>query len=139
MPLEKITVRLLSAAVLGLSVASLATPAFAADWIFADAIDANGTLHYYDADTIQRTGNQVTVWEKWDHSRDKTEKIRERKLRVRYDCAERTSTSLNTIIYFPDGKTEFFTWEAYQQTADPVVPESIADAKLNAVCTATSP
>jgi hypothetical protein len=42
-----------------------ATPSFAANWIYV--ISGRGTDHYYDADTIQRSGNQVTVWEKLDH------------------------------------------------------------------------
>ena len=65
------------------------TPAFAANWVYIETSDT-GTVFSYDADTIRRAGNLVTVWEKWDHSRDKTFRERERMIRSRYQCEERT-------------------------------------------------
>ena len=56
-----------------------ATPAYAANWVYV-LTDSNGTVRYYDSDTIQRSGKWVTVWEKSDHSRDKTVKEREKKI-----------------------------------------------------------
>jgi len=115
-----------------------AAPAFAADWIYVTT-DVNGAVIYYDADTIQRSGDQITVWRKWDHSRDKTVKERETKSRSRYDCAERTITLLTYINYFPDGKVETDTYPTYRQTAVPVIPETVGEEMLNAVCAAPAP
>jgi hypothetical protein len=115
-----------------------APPAFAANWVYLTT-NVSDTDLYYDADTIVRSGNQVTVWEKWDHSRDKTVKERERKRRYRYDCAQRTMTLLHSIIYYPDGKSTSFTWETYEQTADPIAPDTVGEAVLEAVCAATAP
>ncbi len=115
-----------------------ATPAYAANWVYVTT-DVNDTDFYYDADTIVRSGNQVTVWEKFDHSRDKTVKERERKRRYRYDCAQRTSALLDSIIYYPDGKSSSFTWNAYEQETKPIVPDTVGDVTFKAVCAATAP
>ena len=112
--------------------------ALAANWIYVAANEV-GTVFYYDADTIQRSGTQVTVWMKWDHSRDKTAKERERKGRSRYDCEQRTETLLNSTVYYPNGQNRSFTWEAYDQSARPVVPDTVGEAILETVCAATAP
>ena len=115
-----------------------ATPAFAANWIYVLTADS-GTVYYYDSDTIQRSGKWVTVWERWDHSRDKTVKQRESKVRYRYDCAERTSTPLQLTEYYPNGTIETITWEARQQEAAAIIPETVGEAQFEAVCATTAP
>ena len=112
-----------------------ATPAFAANWVYV-LTDSNGTVIYYDADTIQRSGKWVTVWEKWDHSRDKTVKEREKKIRVAYDCVQRTSANLSAFFYYPDGKIKTFDFKNEQS---PLAPETVGEAALEAVCSATAP
>lgn len=109
------------------------TPAFAASWVYL-ITDVNGTDFYYDADTIVRSGTQVTVWEKFDHSRDKTVKERERKRRYRYDCAQRTITLLDSIAYYPDGKISSFTWNTYEQETKPIVPDTVGVVIFEAIC-----
>jgi hypothetical protein len=115
-----------------------AAPAFAANWVYVTT-HANGADYYYDSDTIQRSGSQVTVWRKLDHSRNKTVKYREEKSQYRYDCSRRTYTLLNIITYYPDGKVESFTWKAHEQEIESVVPETVSEAVLEAVCAATAP
>lgn len=114
-----------------------ATPAFAANWIY-NATSPNGAVYYYDSDTILRSRNQVTVWEKHDFSRDKTTKKSETRARYRYDCAERTSTLLQLSNYYPDGKNESFIWNTSEQEERGVIPDSFAEKMLEAVCEATA-
>lgn len=115
-----------------------ATPAFAANWVYVTISESN-VVWSYDRDTIQRSGSQVTVWEKRDSSLDKTAQERERKVRYRYDCAERTGTALQTTVYYRDGKVETVRWEAYQQKELAVTPDTMQEAMLKAVCAATAP
>ena len=110
-----------------------ATPAFAANWVYVGS-DINLSVWYYDADTIQRSGNLITVWKKIDTSRDKTEKRSQNISRQRYDCSKRTVTFLNSTSYYPDGTIKSFTWETYEQETDPIIPESMAETMLEAVC-----
>lgn len=112
-----------------------ATPAFAANWVYLTTTN-NGTDMYYDADTIARSGNQVTVWEKLDHSQDKTFKQRQQTTLIRYDCAGRTRTLLHIISYYPDGTNKSFTFETYEQEAEPIAPGTLGEGKLEAICAA---
>jgi hypothetical protein len=108
-------------------------PAYAANWVYV-ATNINGAAYYYDSNTIRRSGNQVTVWEKADYSRDKTVKMREEKSRWRYDCAERTRTLLQLTNYYPNGKLETFTWNTYEQEQTAVTPDTLGEKILEAVC-----
>ncbi len=114
-----------------------ATPAFAVKWVYITSSES-GTDIYYDADTISRAGEQVIVWERWDHLRDKTHKEREQKTRFQYDCEQRTSTILNIILYYPNKTNKSYTWEKYEQKADPIIPDTVGEAKLEAICAATA-
>jgi hypothetical protein len=126
----------------GLAMACLAPflgpPAAAANWVYVGE-SVNKTVIYYDAETIQRSGNQVKVWEKWDYSSNMTLKFREAKVHKRYNCLERTDTLLGGSSYYPDGKVESFNLAPHEQEADPVTPETIGEGVMKAVCAATAP
>jgi hypothetical protein len=111
----------------------LAAPAFAANWVYVDTQSDNAAL-YYDADTIQRSGNQFTVWEKRDHSRNKNVKYRELKSRVMYDCVNMTFTLLSEIVYYPNGTNKSLSLTPYEQTTEDVPPDTMGAAMLKAVC-----
>ena len=115
-----------------------ATPAFAVDWVYVSA-DSNGTIYYYDADTIRRSGSQVTVWEKEDASRNKTVKYREQKIQSQFSCSDRTYRLLSFVTYYPDGKRNSYSLDTYEQKVEAIPPDTIGEARLEAVCSATAP
>jgi hypothetical protein len=108
-------------------------PAYAANWVYVTTSD-RGSDYYYDSDTIQRSGNKVTYWEKVDHSRDKTVKRRESKDRYLCDCAMRTRTLLQATSYYPDGTNEAFSYNTYEQKEHAVIPDTVGESMLEAVC-----
>ena len=110
-----------------------ATPAFAANWVYIDQSTEN-TVYYYDSDTIQRSGNLVTVWEKYDYRRNKTVKYRERKQRSRFNCEERTVIILDFVTSYPDGRIEAFNVPPYQQKAITIPPDTVVEDIFKAVC-----
>lgn len=110
-----------------------ATPAVAANWVYIDQSTKN-TVYYYDSDTIQRSGNLVTVWEKYDYRRNKTVKYRERKQRSRFNCEERTVIILDFVTSYPDGRIEAFNVPPYQQKAITIPPDTVAEDIFKAVC-----
>lgn len=116
----------------------LGMPASAASWVYVTTGTSN-TSHYYEVETIHRSGTQVTFWEKRDHSRDKTLKERENRVRLRVNCTETTYAILNGIRYFPNGKIETVDIPAYLQEENVVAPETTGEAMLKAVCAATAP
>ena len=83
--------------------------AYAANWVYVDEATGN-VVYYYDTDTLQRSGDEVTVWEKADHSRDATEKFRSKTILSRYFCSRRTYVTISMIIYYPNGTNESFSW-----------------------------
>ena len=115
-----------------------ATPAFAVDWVYVTTGE-NGSDFYYDADTIQRSGNQVTVWEKEDASRNKTVKYREQKIQGNFSCSSRTYRLLSFVAYYPDGKQNSSSLDTYEQKVEPIPPDTIGETRLEAVCSATAP
>lgn len=116
-----------------LSLAS--TPAFAVDWVYM-LTTPSGSDRYYDADTMQRFGNQVTFWERHDNSRDKTEKSREKKQRVRFDCGTRMIVVLNVLIYFPNGTNESYNFPSGEPF--PIAPDTIGEETFDIVCKDTA-
>lgn len=104
-------------------------PVYAANWVYVTAYEDFD--YYYDSDTIRRSGNQVTVWEKSDYLRDKNSVLREIRALHRYDCVERTSALLQMTIYYPNGEIKTLTWTAEEKA---VIPETRAEFILKAAC-----
>jgi hypothetical protein len=115
-----------------------ATPAFAVDWVYVSS-DSTGTIYYYDADTIRRSGSQVTVWEKEDASRNKTVKYREQKIQSQFSCSDRTYRLLSFVTYYPDGKKISYSLDTYEQKVEVIPPDTIGETRLEAACSATAP
>ena len=110
-------------------------PAYAANWVYV-VTDPDNAVVYYDSDTLQRTGDEVIVWVKWDHSRDKTVKERESKDRAIYDCSAGTRTVLSIWDYFPNGEVNSIEYKPSEQTAKSVPPDSMGETIMQAVCAA---
>lgn len=123
----------LLATVITLLSSVVTTPALASTWIFV-GFNVNDTAWYYDLDTIMRNENLVTVWEKHDHSQDKTEKARESKVLSRYHCINRTRTIISSTTYYPNGKVEKTDIPYYAQSGSTISPDSMGEAMMKAVC-----
>ena len=115
-----------------------AAPAFAVDWVYVTTGE-NDSDFYYDAGTIQRSGNRVTVWEKEDASRNKTVKYREQKIQSQFSCSDRTYRLLSFVTYYPDGKRNSYSLDTYEQKVEAIPPDTIGETRLEAVCSATAP
>jgi hypothetical protein len=122
-----------TSAVAALLVSLLTAPANAATRIYV-AKSNNGAVHYYDAESLRRSGNQVTVWTKTDYSQDRTTEWREDKTRVKYDCAERSYANLDMVVYHPSGKVEIVNAPKPERPLQSIVPDSVSESKMEAVC-----
>lgn len=127
------SIKLISAAALVMT----AAPAFAANWIYLSTSKTDA-VHYYDADTLQRIKNDVTVWEWVDFSRDQTSEYEGIKARVRYDCRARTFTVLSEKVDYRHGTTSSSQWAPNQQKVRDIVPDSENDSTLAVVCAAAT-
>jgi hypothetical protein len=111
----------------------MATPSLAAKWIHV-ATGSNNTIYYFDAETFQRSGNQVTVGIKWDHSFDITSNKRETISRARFDCGKKTVYIIDQTLKYVDGTSEVLNIPTYVQDMGPIPRGTKMEATLNAVC-----
>ena len=109
-------------------------PAFAVNWVYV-LTDNYGSAVYYDPNTIRRSGNTVSVLEKWDNSRNETFFWKpESRAFVRYDCYNRTRTYISGVAYFSNGRTESEQIEPHQQLAEDILQNPTWDRIAKAIC-----
>ena len=87
-------------ATIGLGLGSAAT---AEDLVYYGT-GPNRTDYYYDADTIRRySNNTVEVWDKSDHSKDKTKTFRTARSKFRINCSDETLGFIASYEYRANG------------------------------------
>ena len=108
-------------------------PDAAEGWTYVTK-DKENVDYYYNRKSIQRAKNIVTVWERRDHSKDKTVKYREGKTLVRYDCDENKYTVLNFHEYYPGEQVNSFYVPTNQQQEMLIVPDTLGETMMKAAC-----
>lgn len=116
------------------AIAAFAAPTNAAVWRHLTTNDPGGAV-YYDASSIRRVGNNVRLWIKVDHSRDRSTRVRLTLELWSYNCDARTTLAISSYNYLPDG-TVLSQRTLYDDPADytPVIPESVAETAMQMVC-----
>jgi hypothetical protein len=124
--------------VVGLLMLSSAAVAKSGDRWMPVAHSVNRVLEV-DTQTLQRSGPRVTVWER---SRYKsTQSFRDggrydaTLVQQRYDCDARTVTLLAWLADLQGNRVDSDDVPDYKQTATAIVPDSIGEIVLNAICT----
>jgi hypothetical protein len=108
------------------------TSAHAASWLYLGEPTTN-TKVSMDVDGLRRSNGQVTVWVKYDHTKDKSQKARETKQFVRIDCNARTGKALSEIKYDSGGGViESLGAMSFREVY--IVPDSIGEMVLKAAC-----
>ena len=112
----------------------LSTAALAERWI-EYGIDVNGTVLFYDQDSLKQRGQNLLVWVLRDHSKDKTYKERTSKVRYLLDCANDEITILSFADYSVKGELiRTVTLKPYELEPKPIVPGSVGTALQEALC-----
>jgi hypothetical protein len=118
---------ILCAAVMG-----LASTAQAASWLEV-AVSVSGTTVAVDVDSIRRDGGKVTVWAKYDHTKNMAIKAREDKRLLKFDCDAQTMTTLSYVSYDARGSVIDSETRPFS-VPEPVIPESVGEAIMQAAC-----
>jgi len=127
-------VRKLMLVCLALAAAS-PTSAVAQTWIRYGA-GQNGTVFYYDSETIRRDGQIVRVWERQDHSQNRSIPYREAKALLVVNCTEQTVGLTYLVTFNADGTIrDTISIPSYRVQHDPAVPGSVSASLLRALCT----
>lgn len=115
---------------------TVSAPALAANWKYI-ATDIDGSLVYIDLDSIkvEGDGHVGTFWEKWDYSHNVREKNHILMQQWRANCAANTLTLLAYTSYDVHNRiTASLTIPPYGRDVSAVVPESVGENILQAVC-----
>lgn len=110
----------------------LPADAEAANWMRA-AQGGNGTVAEFDQDTFRVAGDEVTAWIAYDFSRDRTERARSAKSRVKVNCASWSSKTLSMIRYAADGSVMQDTKSPFASFEE-IIPESLGDELAQSLC-----
>lgn len=94
--------------------------------------DTNGTELYYDANSVRESGNQIKVWQRQDHSRDRTVKHRQSNNLIELNCSNPESALLSYADYDKNGKV-IESGEG-GRVFSPLVPGSVGMALWRSVC-----
>lgn len=124
--------------------ATLASTAGAADWQFLVTSASDNGVVEIDVSSVARVDTQTRkAWFRQSLGKPKrlageTETYSETKSLVHFRCAERTSGSAQMIYYSEAGAVVRFTSIPKDSISfDDVIPDSIGEAMLNAVCNPT--
>jgi hypothetical protein len=124
----------------------LAAPAFAQQvpaHSYIPIVDSNDMEVFVDAKTMQSSGNMVTVWELWVHepkARTSSGKLFRYSLsKSTYDCTNKTVTDHAGVFYDENGSSvASYEDNPYIQPST-IIPESVAEGTLLAVCSQDFP
>ncbi len=115
--------------------------AMAENWI----LYANGTVgkgvyqrktgHLYDADSVQRQGDYVIVWQSQSVFEDSGKSFRSNSMRLAINCKKKTSTILYVVHYDNDGTVIIASdIPANERTEDYIVPGTIISSLSDKIC-----
>lgn len=113
--------------------------ASASTWnTFAQAFNSETALYYFDADTVQKQGENVTLWVKYVKTvvPDKDGSWSTASKYV-ITCGKRKAQVLTSSIY--DKNTKFIKTYSTPEAPSDIVPDSILEAIYVAVCTPNFP
>ena len=106
--------------------------ASASSWHFA-WVGNKETTYYYDAESIERSKDTITVWVKTVQvNRADTDGSWASALRWRFNCSKRTIQSLAVSLYDKDGK--FLRSSNNPGAEDAAIPDSTGEAMLKIAC-----
>jgi hypothetical protein len=114
--------------ILGLFFSSAALPANLQPYAYA-----NGISFFYDADTIRRNGDRVSVWTTWDGSKSKLVDWRESKNKFLFDCKYETASIIAFVNYAPNG-TVMKSGDYDYPDLESIVPGTTIDALFKIIC-----
>ncbi len=109
--------------------------AIAANWVFI-AQSVGGTSYFVDTQSMQKSGNSVTYWEKVNYSdRDKYGDLSS-KVQYTANCARREKIMRYSIFYDDTNNAGNITTSgpAINPQWNPVPPESVSEGVMKFVC-----
>ncbi|WP_448479903.1 surface-adhesin E family protein [Pseudoxanthomonas mexicana] len=122
---------------LAVALMTCAADAAAATWNYIAAGNEK-TLYFFDADTVQKTGNAVTLWVKTVRTRQAdSDGSWATALQWRINCASRTIQTLSWSSYNNSG--DFIESNNKPSSPTPATPDTTGEAVLKIACEPSFP
>jgi hypothetical protein len=104
------------------------------EWIALEPMGVGPTDSYILAADYRRpqSGSWQTVWIRTDHQRDSSVPYRTRKMRIQFDCNERTSLVAYVISYDSTGGV-MDSWSG-TSVREPIIPGSVGERWIAKAC-----
>lgn len=97
--------------------------------------DNRGTVMYLNRTTMKKKNGLVTVWEKWDHSKDKSVSYRETKTLTEISCRDVAWRALFEVRYDSAGNSVLTEdYESKGSSFRRLVPDTVGMSLWEAVC-----
>jgi hypothetical protein len=117
----------------------LCSAAGASTWNYFNAAGNGSSRWYFDADTVSRVGDQVTVWVKYvnEPSTPDSDGSYSTASRTVYDCSGKTSQILASVVYDREGR--FIKTFPNPGNVRPIGEGSVAEAIQRMACAPNFP
>ncbi|NTV69880.1 MAG: hypothetical protein HGA71_07015 [Azonexaceae bacterium] len=115
--------------------ACMAGASQAATWNVFQRAWNSSSVYFFDADTVQKQGDTVTIWVKYVRDSSlapESDGSYATAYRALYNCGKRNSQVLSSSIY--DAKGQFIRSFNRASEVEPVVPDTIGEEILKAIC-----
>ena len=95
---------------------------------------ASGTVWYLDVDRSNLSGTRPRAWFRLDHSRNRSERARSTVQLIEFDCDAFRARTTSATDYYPDGTNRLVRGASEYARFEEVVPGSVLEGALTAVC-----
>ncbi len=111
----------------------------ASAWNTFGNVSGSSMLIYFDAESVVRRPDVVTVWLKYvyDTGSKQSDNVYSLALRMAFNCKARTTQVLTSSSYDRDGV--FIRTDSTAGTPQDIIPDSLGDGMAKAICAANFP
>lgn len=116
------------------AIALCSVTAHASSWMYLNGAYTDKMLGYFDADTVVKKGDTVTIWAKFvkeENSPDKDGSYSTAQ-RLVYSCKKRTEQTLTSTIY--DKSHQFMSTYPNPGKETDIIPDSLGETILKELC-----
>lgn len=118
----------------GIALLISTSQAVSATWVLIGWPNNLQHIEFYDADSVQRHKQSVTIWTRttWREGAKSKSKIQTTVVRTRYNCGKHTKELLNMTGYDSEGNV--LNSDSTEYAPDDVIPGSFGEGTYNLVC-----
>lgn len=115
----------------------LASSSGAATWVVVGGTADHSLIAFYDLDSVQRSGNTITLWNRWVYAKPRHDGAVIHLYQIRYRCLDRTSEFLASTAYDSAGNPSRPVQQYF--SPEPIVPGTFGEDMFKVYCSVDFP